>query len=446
MKKTMIFTMILMLFASINLIAETLPEPPANFHDVDAGTEQNPYQIANLANLRWLSETPEVWGSLEPLHRFYYIQTADIDATETREWHGWFKSFGSETVPFVGNYDGQKYAISNLSGYGGLFYLTRESELANIFLHRAYADVEGSLIQYSENSIIFNCHVSGIISTCSSGGFIGFAANSDIINCSSSVDTYFVCGSDSHHEISAFIGEIDGGVVLNSYFNGSIRGIRSFNAFSGFIGRVLSEDTIIENCYVTTNTPMISTSPLTHCYPFTIIHGNATYMNIFWDMETTEITSSYPGIGLTTAQMKSAATFIDAGWDFDNVWDIHPSINDGYPYLQSQHERPSSDFDDVIPEYAGLNLQNYPNPFNPETTIRWQVAGDRQQETHVTIDIYNVKGQLVRKLVNDIYSSGVHSVVWNGRDEAGRAVGSGIYLYRVKAGEHSSIQKMLLLK
>jgi len=112
-----------------------------------------------------------------------------------------------------------------------------------------------------------------------------------------------------------------------------------------------------------------------------------------------------------------------------------------------------------------MNLWNYPNPFNPETVIKWTVDGERltdviarseatkqtrQQSTvnsqHITINIYNIRGQLVRKLVDDIYAPGEHSVVWNGTDDAGRSVGSGVYLYQMKTDDLVQTRKMILIK
>jgi hypothetical protein len=85
---------------------------------------------------------------------------------------------------------------------------------------------------------------------------------------------------------------------------------------------------------------------------------------------------------------------------------------------------------------------NHPNPFNPETTIRFSV----ENVGNVNIDIYNVRGQLVRTLVNGIYGSGSHSVVWNGYDDNGRPVSSGIYFYRMTTNEFNAVKRMILLK
>jgi len=104
--------------------------------------------------------------------------------------------------------------------------------------------------------------------------------------------------------------------------------------------------------------------------------------------------------------------------------------------------RPNSEFDEVgVPLVTALH-GNYPNPFNPETVISFSlgVAG------FVSIDIYNVRGQKVRSLVSGVFGTGVHSVVWNGLDETGRSVGSGVYFYRMVSGDYSGVKKMLLLK
>jgi hypothetical protein len=86
--------------------------------------------------------------------------------------------------------------------------------------------------------------------------------------------------------------------------------------------------------------------------------------------------------------------------------------------------------------------QNYPNPFNPETTISFFV--DKNSE--VVIDIYDIKGRKVKSLVRENYSRGNHSVVWNGRNEEGNPVASGVYLYKMRSGSFSKSRKMILLK
>jgi hypothetical protein len=87
-------------------------------------------------------------------------------------------------------------------------------------------------------------------------------------------------------------------------------------------------------------------------------------------------------------------------------------------------------------------LQNNPNPFNPETNISFQVPNSGQ----VRLDIYNIKGQKVKTLVNDKLNAGRHTIVWNGRDDSNKQVASGIYLYKMRSGKYSSAKKMILMK
>lgn len=88
-------------------------------------------------------------------------------------------------------------------------------------------------------------------------------------------------------------------------------------------------------------------------------------------------------------------------------------------------------------------LQNYPNPFNPSTNIAYTLP----KAARVKLTIYNLVGQKVMTLVqNKTQAAGTHTVEWNGKDSAGRLVSSGVYLYRLEAGDFVKSNKMLLLK
>ncbi len=86
--------------------------------------------------------------------------------------------------------------------------------------------------------------------------------------------------------------------------------------------------------------------------------------------------------------------------------------------------------------------QNYPNPFNPETRIYFQIPNAQQVE----IMVYNILGQRVRTLVQNHFNAGQHVVNWDGRNDAGQRVTSGVYIYRIKAGEFIDSKKMLMVK
>jgi DNA-binding beta-propeller fold protein YncE len=86
--------------------------------------------------------------------------------------------------------------------------------------------------------------------------------------------------------------------------------------------------------------------------------------------------------------------------------------------------------------------QNYPNPFNPTTTIKYQLP----KVSDVKLVIYNILGQQVRTLLNGQIEAGYHSVVWDGRNETGQSVASGIYIYRFEAGDFQKTMKLLILR
>lgn len=85
---------------------------------------------------------------------------------------------------------------------------------------------------------------------------------------------------------------------------------------------------------------------------------------------------------------------------------------------------------------------NYPNPFNPETTISFNMKNAGQ----VSLNVYNIKGQKVKALVNEVKEAGTHTVVWNGKDNSGAQVASGVYFYRMTNGNYTSTKKMVLMK
>jgi len=86
--------------------------------------------------------------------------------------------------------------------------------------------------------------------------------------------------------------------------------------------------------------------------------------------------------------------------------------------------------------------QNYPNPFNPATVINFQIP----RAGHVSLNVYDVSGRLVRRLVNGHRDAGPHAVEWNGKDDAGLTVASGIYFYKLNADNFVKTRRMVLLR
>lgn len=95
----------------------------------------------------------------------------------------------------------------------------------------------------------------------------------------------------------------------------------------------------------------------------------------------------------------------------------------------------------TVPDFFALG-QNYPNPFNPQTRLEYQVP----QAAHVNISLYNIVGQLVATLVDEVKSPGRYSVSWNATDQNGLRVPSGIYMARMVSNNYSATRKVALLK
>lgn len=120
-----------------------------------------------------------------------------------------------------------------------------------------------------------------------------------------------------------------------------------------------------------------------------------------------------------------------------------------YPGFNGQDLTPGNPLEGFLvsvetdPVPVGFTLfQNYPNPFNPATTIRY----DLDRRSFVTIQVYNLNGQLIKTLVASQKKAGQHVVSWDGTDAANRPVASGIYFYSIKAGDFYAAKKMSLIK
>jgi flagellar hook assembly protein FlgD len=96
-----------------------------------------------------------------------------------------------------------------------------------------------------------------------------------------------------------------------------------------------------------------------------------------------------------------------------------------------------------LPKTFSLS-QNYPNPFNPSTTIDYSIPeGDVAQ---VSLKIFDLRGRLVRKLVEREQHPGQYSVQWDGRNGLQEVVGSGVYLYRIETADFTSTKKMIIAR
>jgi len=275
------FMLILLAFIITPLFCQTVARPPINFTDTDAGTAENPYIIENLGNLRWLSECSEEWW-IDQDTQVHFLQTEDIDATETASWNGGagFHPIGhplepdnTSEVTFVGVYDGAEKIISNLcinqdwrhypnpfpyNADVGLFGKIRVSDIKNIVLENIIYDVYanysyltvfiggvvGSIVF---NSTVTNCQVTGSINIISVdlisiGGITGYMGNdgSSIDTCQTDVDIVSTC-TGTCNETSCSHGSIVGGItgyVMQTYLGGPATYANIVNSHSA--GSILS--------------------------------------------------------------------------------------------------------------------------------------------------------------------------------------------------------------
>jgi hypothetical protein len=213
-----------------------------------------------------------------------------------------------------------------------------------------------------------------------------------------------------------------------------------------------SMGSVIQNSYATVTE---ESPPLRHGLLHAIrpIFENPTVPSVitnnFWDTTMTgaltaggELTEH--NFGLPTAQMQMASTFIEAGWDFENVWAIDPDINGGYPYHRSNTRLSpiASGTETTYPVAQSMRSVIYPNPVRTgDVTFRANAVKPQME-----ISIYNVKGQLVKKSTDFAMGNAESRFVWDRKNDKGQSVAPGVYLYQINAGDEVSVGKLLIIK
>ncbi len=138
-----------------------------------------------------------------------------------------------------------------------------------------------------------------------------------------------------------------------------------------------------------------------------------------------------------------------------NTFGVHQQLNHHYTLinirefrdvsnekrLEKSKDQLTSSTLSLLPNEYNLE-QNYPNPFNPVTTIPF----DLPEASMVKLTVYDISGRLIRTLIEGYYAPGHYQITWNGKDDNGISVASGVYLYRLQAGNHQYIRKMMLMK
>jgi len=387
---------------------------------IGVGTEEEPYQIANMANLYWIYEKMEHWDK-------HFIQVADIDAADTASWfhaQGW-QPIGNNIERFTGTYDGQGYLLSDLSidrmyqDRTGLFGYTEDATLKDINLVDVSIEgshVVGALVGYAYQTIIKNCSVSGFVSGMNTvGGLVGKSVSSTISDCvslsevvNSGNDTGGLVGKNEHTLIERSFssgivnseGSYVGGLTGTGFYGSTIylcysESVVNGNQYVGGLAGYLWPTSNIENCYsrgmVYGNSRVGGLAgrnvqgAIINCYSISQVSGSSIVgglvgnqetggsyadINNYWNIETSGQSSSAGGEGRTTEEMTypyAPNTYVD--WDFLDIWLADMAyLNNGYPMFQWQGEEITII---SVPPFGGDGTPDFPYLIESFENLFW---------------------------------------------------------------------------
>ncbi|NCC73736.1 MAG: LamG domain-containing protein, partial [Sphingobacteriia bacterium] len=299
---------ILLLLCTGWVMNETAAQPSGS------GTLEDPYRIASLDNLSWITQNSGSWDK-------YFIQTANIDASASSGWNGGagFTPIGSTTTPFSGTYNGQGSVISGFT------------------INRGSTDNVG-MFGYVEGGVVKNLGLTAANITGKDyvGALAGKTSGSSTL-----IDMCFTSGSVTGN---AFVG----GLVGFNLMSASIQNSGSRAAVTGgkYVGGLAGVNLeTINNCYATGLVTATTGGG-------GLVGGIAAVTNCFWDTETSGLSASIGGTGKTSAEMKDITTFtntatsgLTTAWDFvgtsnddagtNDWWNMNlisaKTDNDGYP-------------------------------------------------------------------------------------------------------------------
>jgi hypothetical protein len=124
------------------------------------------------------------------------------------------------------------------------------------------------------------------------------------------------------------------------------------------------------------------------------------------------------------------------------LWALSYDIVDGKQELINSLKTNYLSLDFKPPESYSLGLRNYPNPFNGHTNFVFQL----QHDSGVDLSIFDLKGNLIKKIINDFKQSGNHKINWNATNQYGQKISSGVYLFRLSIDGKSNTSKLIFLK
>lgn len=317
-----------------------------------SGTESDPYLVMSIVDLTTISENNFLWDK-------HFLQTVDINAISTIGMNdgAGFSPIGNNDNRFTGFYDGQGYTISNL-------YINRlDAYYVGLFGYTFLANIS--------NLGITNANITGLYHV---GGIVGESYATDISN------SYSNGIVSANYTVGGLVGSMYQGTINNCYCTGAVNKFNTQASAGGLIGTITYGT--INKCYST------ATVTLTNQVGGLVGGLLASSVNdSFWDIESSGITYGYSGVGKTTAEMQDITTYLEAGWDFDNLWEITPSFNSGYPIFKrsivfdnniiennathiSLTPTISLEVDDIYTSYE-IYFGTDPNPYDFLTDSSW---------------------------------------------------------------------------
>jgi hypothetical protein len=316
------------------------------------------YNISTLKELRWVSENDSSWS-------WNFELDNDINAYVTRNWNnglGW-NPIGNKSTKFTGKFEGQGFEIKKLSinrgseDHIGLFGYIYKGTVKNIGL--IYSDISGKyyvggLVGKNHYGIIENSY--SVCSITGFGNYIGGLCGSNYYgNIANTYSTGTVAGKD---EVGGLCGNNLSGSIVSSYSIGIVTG-------SASVGGFLGDDS----------------------------YGNGDFSGNFWDTQTSGQKNSKGATGISTAQMKTKSRFVVAGWDFENIWDIGGTTNNGYPFLK----RFTVGIEDELTPFPKNEIAIYPNPAEDMIYVEVPVLveGPALRQAQRPLTIYDNTGNVV---------------------------------------------------
>ena len=258
----------------------------------ESGTEEDVYQIWTPEQMNLIGANPGDWGS-----NFILMADIDLSAYTGMDYNLIGTSFSS---PFTGTFEGNGHVISNLTiarlfeDHIGLFGYVWGGRIQNLGIENSNViggSSVGGLVGFNDYGTLASCYAAGLVggSANSVGGLVGYNHHGTLASCYAAVS---VSGSVT---VGGLVGYNYYGALTSCYAVGPVSGTSYVGGLAG-----------------------INSGTITSC---------------FWDVNTSGRPTSAGGTGKTTAQMKTPSTFLDAGWDFVNVWGI--AKGQSYPYLKS---------------------------------------------------------------------------------------------------------------